>query len=76
MLIGFSVGNYRSFKDVVTLSMVAAEDACGNDELDKNNVFKVNQQFSLLKSAAIYGANAVLNKDVISLENKFKGTGT
>lgn len=49
MLIGFSVGNYRSFKDVVTLSMVAAEDACGNDELDKNNVFKVNQQFSLLK---------------------------
>lgn len=58
MLIGFSVGNYRSFKDVVTLSMVAAEDACGNDELDKNNVFKVNQQISLLKSAAIYGANA------------------
>ncbi|MDB9423724.1 ATP-binding protein [Microcystis aeruginosa CS-564/01] len=58
MLIGFSVGNYRSFKDVVTLSMVAAEDACSNDELDKNNVFKVNQQFSLLKSAAIYGANA------------------
>ncbi|MDJ0549962.1 MAG: ATP-binding protein [Microcystis sp. M49637_WE12] len=58
MLIGFSVGNYRSFKDVVTLSMVAAEEACGNDELDKNNVFKVNQQFSLLKSAAIYGANA------------------
>lgn len=58
MLIGFSVGNYRSFKDVVTLSMVAAEDAYGNDELDKNNVFKVNQQFSLLKSAAIYGANA------------------
>ncbi len=48
MLIGFSVGNYRSFKDVVTLSMVAAEDACGNDELDKNNVFKVNQQFSWL----------------------------
>ena len=58
MLIGFSVGNYRSFKDVVTLSMVAAEEAYGNDELDKNNVFKVNQQFSLLKSAAIYGANA------------------
>jgi len=58
MLIGFSVGNYRSFKDVVTLSMVAAEEANDNDELDKNNVFKVNQQFSLLKSAAIYGANA------------------
>ncbi len=36
MLIGFSVGNYRSFKDVVTLSMVAAEEANDNDELDKN----------------------------------------
>ena len=58
MLIEFSVGNYRSFKDVVTLSMVAADEATGNDELDKNNVFKVNQNFSLLKSAAIYGANA------------------
>ena len=58
MLIEFSVGNYRSFKDVVTLSMVAADEAADNDELDKNNVFKVNQNFSLLKSAAIYGANA------------------
>ena len=58
MLIEFSVGNYRSFKDVVTLSMVAADEATGNDGLDKNNVFKVNQNFSLLKSAAIYGANA------------------
>ncbi len=57
MLIEFSVGNYRSFKDVVTLSMVAADEATSNDELDKNNVFKVNQNFSLLKSAAIYGAN-------------------
>ncbi len=58
MLIEFSVGNYRSFKDVVTLNMVAADEAADNDELDKNNVFKVNQNFSLLKSAAIYGANA------------------
>jgi AAA15 family ATPase/GTPase len=38
--------------------MVAADEATDNDELDKNNVFKVNQNFSLLKSAAIYGANA------------------
>jgi AAA15 family ATPase/GTPase len=38
--------------------MVAADEATGNDGLDKNNVFKVNQNFSLLKSAAIYGANA------------------
>ena len=35
MLIEFSVGNYRSFKDVVTLSMVAADEAADNDELKK-----------------------------------------
>jgi uncharacterized protein len=58
MLIGFSVGNYRSFKDPVTFSMVATEAAAGNEELDSNNVFTVSQDLSLLKSAAIYGANA------------------
>lgn len=58
MLIGFSVGNYRSFKDPVTFSMVATEAATGNEELDSNNIFTVNQYLNLLKSAAIYGANA------------------
>jgi uncharacterized protein len=58
MLIGFSVGNFRSFKDVVTLNMVATEAAEGNEELDNNNVFPINQNLNLLKSAAIYGANA------------------
>ncbi len=58
MLIEFSVGNYRSFKETVTLSMVAANLVSQDKSVDENNVFAVDSKLSLLKSAAIYGANA------------------
>lgn len=58
MLIEFSVGNYRSFKEKVTFSMVAANLVAKDKKLDENNVFVVNEDLKLLKSAAIYGANA------------------
>jgi AAA15 family ATPase/GTPase len=58
MLIEFSIGNYRSFKDKVTFSMVAANIVAKEKELDENNVFAVDDELKLLKSAAIYGANA------------------
>lgn len=58
MLIEFSIGNYRSFKDKVTFSMVAANIVAKEKELDDNNVFAVDNHLKLLKSAAIYGANA------------------
>ena len=58
MLVEFGVGNYRSFKDIVTLSMVAANLRAKDKELDANNVFPLGESISLLKSAAIYGANA------------------
>ena len=58
MLIEFSVGNYRSFKERVTFSMVAANIVAKDKELDENNVFAVDNDLKLLKSAAIYGANA------------------
>lgn len=67
MLIQFSVGNYRSFKDVVTFSMVAADLPEKSQELDENNLIPPpllsppilgGSDYSLLKSCAIYGANA------------------
>ncbi len=58
MLIEFSVGNYRSFKDKVTFSMVAADITAKDKKLDDDNVFAVDNKLKLLKSAAIYGANA------------------
>jgi uncharacterized protein len=58
MLIEFSVGNYRSFKEKVTFSMVAANLVSQDKNLDINNVFAIDKELSLIKSAAIYGANA------------------
>lgn len=58
MLIEFSVSNYRSFKEEVTFSMVAANIHAKDKQLDDNNVFAVDNDLKLLKSAAIYGANA------------------
>lgn len=58
MLIEFSVGNYRSFKEKVTFSMVASNLTAKDKNLDENNVFAIDDDLKLLKSAAIYGANA------------------
>jgi AAA15 family ATPase/GTPase len=54
MLIEFKVGNFLSFKDIVTLSMVASADKEHRD----TNTIRVNDKLRLLKSAALYGANA------------------
>ncbi|HBQ98783.1 MAG: ATP-binding protein [Roseofilum sp. Belize BBD 4] len=58
MLIEFSVGNYRSFKEPVTFSMVAANLVSKNKPINEDNSFSVDQNLKLLKSSAIYGANA------------------
>ncbi|MDX9852129.1 MAG: ATP-binding protein [Anaerolineaceae bacterium] len=58
MLIQFTVGNFRSFKDPVTLSMVAAKLSSRNSKIDENNTFKFDDSLTLLKTAAVYGANA------------------
>ena len=58
MLISFTVGNFRSFKNPVTLSMEAADITSNNKSLDAENVFDANHALTLLKSTAIYGANA------------------
>lgn len=58
MLIEFTVGNYRSFKDPQTLSLVATPLKSKDKRLDANNVIEREGQPTLLTSAAIYGANA------------------
>ncbi|WP_204105768.1 MULTISPECIES: ATP-binding protein [Spirulina sp. CCY15215] len=58
MLIEFQVGNFLSFKKVVTFSMVASEIKSKDSDIDENNVFSVEEDLSLLKTAVIYGANA------------------
>ena len=58
MLIQFSVGNFRSFKERATLSMVAANTNARDPLINQNNTIKVDDNLTLLTSTAIYGANA------------------
>jgi AAA15 family ATPase/GTPase len=66
MLIEFTVGNFRSFKEPVTLSMVAGKIKSRNPEIDKNNTFKAQEDLTLLTSAPVYGANASGKSNLIS----------
>lgn len=65
MIEEFSFGNFWSFKDIQTLNMAAAKIKSNNSLLDANNVFPVKDELSLLKSKAIYGANASGKSNVL-----------
>lgn len=54
MFIQFSVGNYLSFREVVTFSMVASP----LKEHAETHLFEANKYFKLLKIGTLYGANA------------------
>lgn len=58
MIEEFSFGNFRSFKDIQTLNMTGAKIKSHNPKLDIDNLINVSDKLSLLKSKAIYGANA------------------
>lgn len=54
MLIEFSVGNFRSIKEIQTLSFVAT----AINEHEQTHTFEANSKIRLLKTIGIYGANA------------------
>ena len=55
MLIEFSVENFLSIKERVTLSLLASTDKSLDNNLIKTDVLKKD---NLLRSAVLYGANA------------------
>lgn len=57
MLIQFSVKNYRSIRDTVTIDFVAQKIKSHDPRIDESNVSSF-KKFQLLKSLGIYGANA------------------
>jgi len=65
MIEEFSFGNFWSFKDMQTLNMTAAKIKSKNSRLDSVNLIPVEDELSLLKSKAIYGANASGKSNVI-----------
>lgn len=58
MLVEFSVGNFWSFKDIQTLQLQAAKIVSKFPEVDRENTIAVSSQLSLLKTKAVFGANA------------------
>jgi uncharacterized protein len=71
MIIDFSVENYRSLKKMQTLSMSAANITSKYKELDRYNIFKHSPKLSILKSKAIYGANASGKSNLIKALDTF-----
>ena len=69
MLIEFSVSNYRSFRDRVTLSMEAADIASQPPSLDEQNAFTTHRGLRLLTSAVVYGANASGKSNLVAAIN-------
>lgn len=55
MLVEFNFGNFLSFKDPNTLSMVGVKSF---KEQEDTNIFRINDKLKLLKSAVVYGNNA------------------
>ena len=60
MLVQFSVKNYRSLKDKVTVSMLA-----GADKEHANDLIQTDGKKQLVPTAAIYGANASGKSNVL-----------
>jgi hypothetical protein len=58
MIVDFSVQNYRSIKGLETLAMNAASIVSRNKQLEATNLIPFSSKLSLLKTKALYGANA------------------
>lgn len=69
MLIEFTVGNFASFREPVTLSLAAAKIRSKNKRLDQENIIPVDKSLSLLTSVAIYGANASGKSNLVAAAN-------
>ncbi len=67
MLIQFTVGNFKSFKDKATLSLEATPD----EWREEDNVFSSNGK-RLVKAAAIYGANAGGKSNFLAAMERFR----
>lgn len=57
MIVEFSLGNFWSFNEIQTLHMQSAAIRSKFPKVDQENLFQVEEDFSLLKSKAIFGAN-------------------
>ena len=66
MLLEFTVGNFKSFREKATLSLEATSD----DTLEESNLGTLDSGVRLVKGAGIYGANAGGKSNLSWLSNK------
>lgn len=71
MFIEFSFANFRSYKDLQTLSMIAADITSNPAIIDQNNTFAATPKLRLLHSKAIYGANASGKSNIVKALSVF-----
>lgn len=65
MIEEFNFGNFWSFKEEQTLNMTASKIKSNNQILDSKNIIKTEEKLPLIKSKAIYGANASGKSNII-----------
>lgn len=70
MFIEFQFGNFRSFRDVTTLTMQAAPRRANDGGLDESHVYGA-AGVRMLKSKAIFGANASGKSNVVRALDDF-----
>ncbi len=61
MIKDFSFGNFRSFKELQSLNMTASK----INELSESNIIEISAKQTLLKTKAIYGANASGKSNIV-----------
>ncbi|WP_294217128.1 ATP-binding protein [uncultured Chryseobacterium sp.] len=69
----FSVGNFRSFKEINTLNLMATKSVSIHPDVDKNNLFEVTSSTNvkLMRTKAIYGANSSGKSNIIKAVTVF-----
>jgi AAA15 family ATPase/GTPase len=72
MVIDFSVGNFRSFKDVQTLSFRATGLSSPDPATDVKNIIQAGENNRILKIIGIYGANASGKSNLVKALAFFK----
>src|ERR1700733_13314710 len=71
MIVDFRVQNFRSIKDMQTLAMNAAALTSRNKQLEATHLIALSPKLSLLKTKAIYGANASGKSTIIQALSSF-----
>ncbi len=69
----FSIGNFKSFKEINTISLMATKSVSAHPKVDKENLFSIDDdsEIRFMKSKAIYGSNSSGKSNIIKALSTF-----